>query len=232
MSKTKFILFDCMETVIDIYKEPDIGLYSWWAYHGSGFENLWGNINEFTNDYIDAKSEIERIQRQYEECNILDRFSLMLKKKNIDNKRAKRIVNVLFNNFWRNYKANCFVDKSVKSTLSKLSSTYKCGIVSNFMIDGGIEELVQEHGVDKYFTFIVTSIKVGWRKPHNKIYDVALNLIKLPREQILFVGDNHLCDYEGPSRYGFNAVYLDKKNKNNDANKKIKNLQELIELLN
>ena len=44
MSKLKCILFDCMETVVDVVKIPDIRMYSSFAYFGSGYEDLWSDL--------------------------------------------------------------------------------------------------------------------------------------------------------------------------------------------
>jgi len=208
----KLILFDCMETVVDVVKEPDISDYAWWAYNGCGYEHYWTGFKSFCYDYSCVKEEIESMLTQYEESSMVDRFKLMVKRKEIPEPVAQKIVAAISENYWANYKSNCYVDNSVKSILAELSKKYDCGIVSNFMVDGGIEELLQDHGVAQHFNFIVTSIKVGWRKPHPAIYDFAVELAKLPKEQILFIGDNYQCDYEGPIKYGFKAIHLDKKN--------------------
>lgn len=172
----RLILFDCMETVVDVIKEPGINDYAWWAYNGCGYEDYWAGFESFCHEYSQAKKEIESTIKQYEEYNMNDRFRLMTKRMGIREPTARTILSALSDNYWANYKSNCYVDISIKSTLDELSKRYKCGIVSNFMVDGGIEELLHDHGVSQYFNFVVTSIKVGWRKPHPAIYDAAVEL--------------------------------------------------------
>ncbi len=47
---------------------------------------------------------------------------------------AGNAITAISKNYWHNYKENCYVDESVKSTLSYLSKKFKCGILSNFML--------------------------------------------------------------------------------------------------
>lgn len=231
MPNYKWILFDCMETVIDIIKKSDAKLYSYWAYAGCGYESLWGNFDVFVGSYKNATEELERCYKEFEEYNLLARFRHMASQLTDDSKVIEEITEALAKNYWRNYKANCFVYDTVKSTLSELSTRYKLGVVSNFKVEDGIEELLEINGIAKYFAFVVTSIKVGWRKPHHRIYDAALDLAKIAKEAILFVGDDYVCDYEGPLSYGFEAVLLDKECIYSNVEKRIRTLEELSSYL-
>lgn len=224
MSKIKFILFDCMETIVDVIKVPDMRMYSSFAYFGSGYEDLWRNFDQFVEDYNYAKTKLEENQMKYKEYKLFDRFGFMVRQKRLSDTECEKAVAAISANYWRNYKANCYVEDEIKTVLAELHSKYGCGIVSNFMVHEGVEELLYDHGIADYFEFVVTSIKVGWRKPHREIYDTALKLSEVDKEEILFIGDDYICDYVGPTEYGFNAVLLDKKNENG----KFRSLKELI----
>ena len=231
MSEIKCILFDCMETVISIKETPDLRLYAWWAYNNCGHEDLWESFDEFYNEYKNAKNEMDEAVDINEEYEFSDRIRLMVKKKINDEDAIEEIIADIYTNYWNNYVSNCFVSDSTKELLNQLSTKYKCGIVSNFMIDGGIEELLHIFGISEYFDFVVTSINIGWRKPHKLIYDDALKLSKTAIDQILFVGDNYACDYEGPMEYGFKSVLLDKDDKYSDIEQRVLLLEGLEELL-
>lgn len=59
------------------------------------------------------------------------------------------------------------------------------------------------------FNFIqCLSYEVGAIKPEYEIYDGIVTKSGVPAEQILFVGDTLLADYEGPIKYGFKALHL------------------------
>lgn len=52
------------------------------------------------------------------------------------------------------------------------------------------------------------SYQAGFIKPEPEIYEWLLESSGLTKESIIFVGDNKIADYEGPSGFGFNAFHL------------------------
>jgi putative hydrolase of the HAD superfamily len=220
-----------METVVDVIKKPDERLYSYWVYAGCGYEYLWDGFDSFAEQYAKIKDELKKRYKELQEYNLFERFEYMAGQLTDDSNVMENVTKALSVNYWRNYKSNCIVYDNVRSVLSELSGKYRLGIVSNFMVEGGIEELLEINGIDRYFDFVVTSIKAGWRKPHYKIYDAALELAKVPKEEILFVGDDYICDYEGPLKYGFDAVLLDKACNYRNIEKRIISLDKLTDYL-
>lgn len=86
-----------------------------------------------------------------------------------------------------------------------------------------IERLLPE------FNFIrCLSYEVGAIKPEKEIYDSIINSSGIPAEQILFVGDTWLADYDGPTRYGFPAKHLARGQQ--PDNSKITSLTEILPL--
>lgn len=227
MPKVSYILFDCMETVIDVIEKPDVRLYARWAYDGCGHEELWENFDAFVNEYIVARDFFRSSMEKYQEPNLLDIYRLMVRRTEPIKQSAEEAAFALLQNYWRHYVLNCLVEDEVKDTLKNLSARYRCGIVSNFMVDGGIEELLQRHSVIQYFDFVVTSVRTGWKKPHSKIYDAAAALAKVPKGEILFVGDNYDCDYIGPEQFGFQTLLLDKQNTYPDIANRIEGIPDL-----
>lgn len=54
----------------------------------------------------------------------------------------------------------------------------------------------------------ILSYEAGYIKPDDGIYDAIVNQTGLRKDNILFVGDTFIADYEGPVRYGFHALHL------------------------
>jgi HAD superfamily hydrolase (TIGR01549 family) len=54
----------------------------------------------------------------------------------------------------------------------------------------------------------ILSFEVGYIKPDDGIYDAIVNKTNIHKDNILFVGDTVVADYEGPVRYGFEALHL------------------------
>jgi putative hydrolase of the HAD superfamily len=80
------------------------------------------------------------------------------------------------------------------------------GLCSNW--DWDLDEDVAELGLAACFDLIVSSARAGARKPNERIYRYALEMLGLPANKVLFVGDTLISDVEGPLRLGMRAVYL------------------------
>lgn len=81
------------------------------------------------------------------------------------------------------------------------------GIVSNTFVPGEVldRHLAQE-GLLGLFPVRVYSCDVGYRKPHAKIFNVALRRTGLQADQTIFVGDSLRADIEGANRMGMISV--------------------------
>jgi len=166
-----------------------------------------------------------------EEYELLERFEFIVHSKQLSCQKDE-ISRRLYNNYWNTYSAKCFVKHDVRATLQQLSGKYKLGIVSNFKVSGGIEELLERNRIREFFQFVVTSINTGWRKPHRIIYEEAIKKTKTHVQELVFVGDDLLCDYKAPRELGMHTILLDRNSKYLNVKDRISNLNELILLLN
>ncbi len=222
-----------METLIDLYKLPTQKDYARWAYNGSGVESLWEDFDEFFRYYYLSKKELFEKLPEHTEYEMRDRLFYLIRSSlpDLPVSIMETSADKLYNNYWSNYKAGCYVRDEVRCALGNLSSTYKMGVVSNFMIMGGIEELLKTLDITQYFSFVVTSVSEGRRKPHPDIYRKALELSGTSPENVLFVGDDYINDYTAPQSLGMKAVYLDRSDSRPELNNRIKDFNILGELL-
>lgn len=229
----EYIFFDCMETLIDLHKLPTPKDYALWAYQGSGVEELWEEFEEFFKYYYLSKKELASKLPEHAEYDIRGRFLYLIQSSlpNLPFNMIETTADKLCTNYWSNYKAGCYVKDDVMFVLSRLSSTYKMGVVSNFMVMGGIEELLKLLGIDHYFSFVITSVKEGWRKPHPNIYSMALEVSGTRPENVIFVGDDYLNDYVAPVNLGMKAVYLDRYERQTNLENRIVDFGGLLEML-
>mgnify|MGYP001181050476 CR=1 FL=1 len=228
-----FIFFDCMETLIDMVEIPTVFEYAKWAYEGSGLEDYWQNLEHFIDEYNIAAAKIKESLPEYKEYSTIERFILICEnneavKSRIDPRTAAGKLN---SNYWKTYISKCYIRQDVKEVLPSLKLKYGLGVVSNFMIPGGIEELLNIFSIGQYFKFVITSINMGWRKPHPAIYNAALKEASAVPERVLFIGDDYINDYDAPIKMGFNAVLLDKYNKYANVCNRIENFYQLKEIL-
>ena len=231
VKKPDFILFDCMETLIDVVEKPDLRLYAKWCYDGCGHETLWENFDGFLEDYRETRDAMKAAVERNRELDYLDILRSIFRKKFPSNQQADQAARQTLQNYWQNYRKNCYVDDGVKTTLKELSCKYPLGVVSNFMVDGGIEELLEIHGLIQCFRFVITSVREGWKKPHSRIHDAAAALSRVPADKTLFVGDDYECDYIGPRQYGFHPVLLDKQNRYPNVQERISAVPDLLKML-
>jgi len=228
MSNIKFLLFDCMETLIDIegFSEPED--YANHTFNGSGIETYWAGFADFYQEYLRIRQTQTEQLRENEEYGFPTMFRLICESNsNIENNKVNKIADRLFENYWSNYIARCYVDSNIEEILSLLSEKYRLGVVSNFKTDGGIEALLKRFNIEHWFEFVITSMSIGWKKPDRRIYEAVFNETNLLPEQHLFIGDDYENDFQQPIRLGMKALFLDKKGEYPDVKNRISSLSAL-----
>ncbi|HJM74698.1 MAG TPA: HAD family hydrolase [Dehalococcoidia bacterium] len=73
-----------------------------------------------------------------------------------------------------------------------------------------LPEIVVALGIGSRLEGVLTSARVGYRKPHPRIYDAALRFAACEPSEMLFVGDNAEHDVAGPRAAGMSALLLDR----------------------
>jgi putative hydrolase of the HAD superfamily len=82
------------------------------------------------------------------------------------------------------------------------------GLISNAGDDEDVQQLARRFGIDQYFDFILTSAACSYRKPHPRIFELALsNWYFLPSEAVM-VGDNLDADVRGAKNAGLYTIWL------------------------
>ncbi len=83
----------------------------------------------------------------------------------------------------------------------------RVGCVSNaFMGAAVLNRILDERGLGPYNEMTVSSCEIGYRKPHPRIYEEALNLMCIDGPEAIFVGDRVDADVEGPAALGMRTV--------------------------
>lgn len=74
---------------------------------------------------------------------------------------------------------------------------------------------IQQLGLDKYFSEnrIFISDQVGIAKPHPEIFKIAEREVKLPAEQLLYIGDSWENDVAAPIEAGWKSVWFNHRGK-------------------
>ncbi len=94
----------------------------------------------------------------------------------------------------------------VMEILDYLHPKYPLHIITN-----GFQEVqalkMRNTGIDKYFSKIITSEKVGKRKPEPRIFQYALKKIDCEPEHAVMIGDDINTDINGAISSGLNAIW-------------------------
>ena len=107
---------------------------------------------------------------------------------------------------------NWVLEDDALPTLQKLEADgYRMGLISNAGDDQDVQQLARRFGIDRYFDFILTSAACSYRKPHRRIFELALsNWYFLPSEAVM-VGDNLDADVRGAQSVGLFTVWISRR---------------------
>lgn len=107
---------------------------------------------------------------------------------------------------------NWVLEDDAQPTLKKLEKDgYRMGLISNAGDDQDVHQLVQRFEISSYFDFILTSAACSYRKPHPRIFELAIaNWYFLPSETVM-VGDNLDADIRGAKSAGLYGVWISRR---------------------
>ena len=116
--------------------------------------------------------------------------------------------------------------------LQNLSKDYRLHIITN-----GFESVqhykLANSGLQPYFEFTFTAEKVGFKKPHHKIFETAIQATQARVEHSLMVGDSLEADIEGALQCGMHAVHFNSHNESeHDKCPIVYSLNELNQMFN
>ncbi|AZN43038.1 HAD family hydrolase [Paenibacillus albus] len=101
-----------------------------------------------------------------------------------------------------------------KQLVTELSNHYQLGVLTNGSRDWQLSKLDAIELIDVIPPeHIFISGEIGHEKPNPEIYQHVIRSAALSPEQVLVVGDSWKNDIEGPIRQGFQAIWLNCKNK-------------------
>jgi putative hydrolase of the HAD superfamily len=98
------------------------------------------------------------------------------------------------------------------STLQE--QNYKLGLVSNAGDHRDVLQLVDKFELDPYFEFILTSAGCGYRKPHQRIFQLALEEANAKAEEVAMVGDTLKADILGANQIGIYSIWIKRRVEN------------------
>jgi len=126
--------------------------------------------------------------------------------------------------------SNCLLFDDTVSTLDALKGKYKLGVISDTW--PSVERQLKNCGIYDYFEAKTFSCFLGTWKPNEQMYIHALEQMKLPPEQTVFIDDG-IENLEGAEKFGIQPVLITAKPdpESTDKYPSVQKLSKLLELL-
>jgi putative hydrolase of the HAD superfamily len=107
---------------------------------------------------------------------------------------------------------NWELEEDTLPTLKKLEQDgYRMGLISNAGDDQDVQQLIRKFEISPYFDFVLTSAQCSYRKPHPRIFELAIaNWYFLPSETVM-VGDNLDADIRGAKTAGLYGIWISRR---------------------
>lgn len=228
------IYFDCMDTLIQM-RIPSIEVYSLWAYQGAADLGLWNDAGSFRSEWNLHRDRSQARSGDLREGTILGRIRdllaarLAVLEKGWAPERIDGAAERIHEKWWAIYRSAAYVLPEVPEVLARIHDGRKIplGVVSNFMVKGGIQTLLADHGLDRFFRTVVVSCDNGYRKPSRNIFREALEAAGVPPGEILFIGDSPAADYQGPRAVGMRSLLYDPLDAHSGIEDRVKSFREI-----
>ncbi len=187
------------------------------------FEGLWGEFKDETEDF----RKLSNIVPEYRK----NAWTLGLKQLGIDDPAFGSELGELFP---KNRRKVPFVYDDTFQVLDTLKKDYHLVLITNGSPDLQNTKLTITPELVPYFDHIVISGGYGKGKPDKGIFEHALSLMSLQKDEAVMVGDNLNTDILGANRAGIKSVWINREQKErNDVEPsyEISQLTDLYEVL-
>lgn len=110
--------------------------------------------------------------------------------------------------FWKTYYQEMQLFHGVKEFLETLKKNkIKIAIVTDMLADIQMQK-IEVLGIEKDIDFLITSEEAGHDKPHQTIFKLALQKLRLNADEVLMIGDEQEKDIEGARNLGISAILI------------------------
>jgi putative hydrolase of the HAD superfamily len=126
----------------------------------------------------------------------------------------KKILRQALDRFYAVTQQNWTLEEDARATLELLhTGGLRLGLVSNAGDDQDVFQLVKKFGLGPYFDFVITSAACGYRKPHPRIFECALENWGYLPDEIAMVGDRLEADVRGAQPLGIYTIWITRRAK-------------------
>jgi len=210
MKKYDLLLFDIDGTLLDFKKAERIGMKK--TLQNFGLRN--------NNEILDSYSRINESYWEMLEKGTITKRKLLLERHNsLFNKYGFNEDVVKFNAYYEDCLANeSYLLDNVINVLSHINkSTSTLAIATNGLTTTQTNRILLS-GLDKYFTYIFISEKVGYNKPQVEYFEFIMRNMdkKYSKSKTLIIGDSLTSDIKGGHNFGIDTCWINPNNLKNE----------------
>ncbi|MGV3465185.1 MAG: HAD family hydrolase [Heyndrickxia sp.] len=119
-----------------------------------------------------------------------------------------RLPRKYIQDFWNNNFPNCFTtNQNTINIVNTIKMQVKVAIVTNGSIQRQKAKIINKN-LNSCFDIIIISEEVGFSKPDQRIFELALNKLNVQPEETLFVGDDIEKDIGGCQNANIKGIWF------------------------
>lgn len=99
-------------------------------------------------------------------------------------------------------------DDAIPTLQTLQSRGYRLGVVSNAPDADDVDVLIDRAQIRSFFEIILVSARIGRRKPHPLLFQLALEHFGIPPQKAVMVGDTLGADILGANQLGMPSVWI------------------------
>lgn len=225
-----------MKNITDIFFDLDHTLWDFEKNSALAFEKVLKknaveiNLQEFLKQYVPLNFKYWELyrkdlvtQQQLRYGRLKDTFDIL------NYQISDEKINVLSDEYIHFLPEFNHLFEGTIEVLEYLKPKYNLHIITN-----GFDKVqagkIKNSNLEPYFKTITNSEMAGVKKPNPKIFEYALSLSNLNKNQTIMIGDCIEADVQGAINFGMDAIHFNENNIEIPSN--IKQIKHLIELKN
>jgi len=206
------------KVITDIFFDLDHTLWDFEKNSALTFELIFNQLNfsldceEFLRYYVPINHACWKLYRE----NKIDQKELRIRRLSETFQALNREVSTsqieeISNIYIKNLSSFPHLFDGAHELLEHLKKKYKLHIITN-----GFEQVqhfkITNSGLASYFEHTFTAEKIGYKKPHPKIFQQALQKAQVTPENALMIGDSLEADISGALHLGMQAIHFNSHN--------------------
>jgi len=205
----KGMLFDVYGTLIDIETDEGMeeiyrGIAHFLTYHGV-YLHRWEVRDHY---YRIMNQQRDQSGEEYPETIVEDIWAALLEEQGMRPASARYRLALTLAQLHRGIsRKRLRLYPGVKETLDTLRGAYSLALVSDAQPCFARPE-IRAVGLEGYFDPVVISAAYGFRKPDPRLFQTALEGLRLTTREVVFVGNDMYRDISGASRLGIKTIFF------------------------